>query len=161
MDVGEEPGEPATPVQKSKENPEFPVKTEPMEEEPSEKPHVEPITFEETSVKSEVKPEPLDITPKEEPMEATAEGDEQKTQDTSETPEVKVEPPEDKIEEEGNTSLGNLTADAGQLDAPSFPSVGIKVNITSQVFANFLIARKICTILLNKLGVNFSKNITF
>merc|ERR1711978_750664 len=65
-------------------------------------------------------------------MEATVEGDEQKTQDTSETPEVKVEPPEDKTDEEANTSLGNLTADAGQLDAPSFPSVGIKVNITSQ-----------------------------
>jgi hypothetical protein len=39
--------------------------------------------------------------------------------------------------DENNTSLGNLTADAtGFLDAPSFPSVGIKVNITSQV--NFL-----------------------
>ena len=141
MDVGEEPGEPATPVP-SKEKPEFPVKTEPMEEEPSEKPHVEPITFEETSVKSEVK-----LEPKEEPMEATAEVDEPKSQDTSETPEVKVEPTEDKTEEEANTSLGNLTADAGQLDAPSFPSVGIKVNISSQVFANFLIARKFCAIL--------------
>merc|ERR1711894_150759 len=38
--------------------------------------------------------------------------------------------------DENNTSLGNLTADStGLLDAPSFPSVGIKVNITSQASA--------------------------
>merc|ERR1719219_1329519 len=65
-------------------------------------------------------------------MDEIPEVSDEKSQDASEVPEVNVEPPEDKTEEI-NTSIGNLTADAGVLDAPSFPSVGIKVNITSQV----------------------------
>lgn len=130
MDVGEEPEVPAP----ATDEPKTPVKTEPMEEEPSEKPEVEPVTFEESAVKLEVKTEPLDETPKEESIEVTPEVSDEKSQDTSEIPEVKVEPPEDKTEEM-NTSLGNLTADAGVLDAPSFPSVGIKVNLTQAASA--------------------------
>merc|ERR1712083_17346 len=128
MDVGEEPETP-TPIT---EKPNPLVKTEPMEEEALEKPLSEPVTLaDDAAVKSEVKTEPLDETPKEEPMDEILEVSDEKSQDASEVPEVNVEPPEDKTEEI-NTSIGNLTADAGVLDAPSFPSVGIKVNITSQ-----------------------------
>ena len=71
--------------------------------------------------------------------ETSHQGQSQTSQESSEVPEVKVEAPEAMAEvnesnDENNTSLGNLTADStGMLDAPSFPSVGIKVNITSQV----------------------------
>merc|ERR1719266_2568078 len=81
----------------------------------------------------EVKDEPMDETPKEESMEATPELQDEKSQEASEVPEVKVEPPAEETIDEMNTSLGNLTADAGVTSAPSFPSVGIKITITSQV----------------------------
>ena len=81
--------------------------------------------------------------------ETSHQGQIQTSQESSEVPDVKVEAPEAMAEvnesnDENNTSLGNLTADStGMLDAPSFPSVGIKVNITSQVrfyaFLKFLI----------------------
>ena len=81
--------------------------------------------------------------------ETSHQGQSQTSQESSEVLEVKVEAPEAMAEvnesnDENNTSLGNLTADStGFLDAPSFPSVGIKVNITSQVrlyaFLTFLI----------------------
>merc|ERR1712083_370947 len=54
---------------------------------------------------------------------------------SSEVPEVKVEPPTEETTDEMNTSLGNLTADAGVTQPPSFPSVGIKITITSQASA--------------------------
>ena len=71
--------------------------------------------------------------------ETSHQGQSQTSQESSEVLEVKVEAPEAMAEvnesnDENNTSLGNLTADSTEfLDAPSFPSVGIKVNITSQV----------------------------
>ena len=78
--------------------------------------------------------------------ETSHQGQSQTSQESSEVPDVKVEAPEAMAEvnesnDENNTSLGNLTADStGMLDAPSFPSVGIKVNITSQVRFSLFVA---------------------
>ena len=138
MDVGKEPPEVPAPSEEENENP---VKTEPMEQEPSETPPEEPSTVEPSAstaedAAKEIKDEPMDeITPKEESLEATPEvQDDEKSQEaSSEVPEVKVEPPTEETTDEMNTSLGNLTADAGVTSAPSFPSVGIKITITSQV----------------------------
>lgn len=89
----------------------------------------------------------MEVTPKPEPPELSDEtshqgqSQNQTSRESSEVLEVKVEAPEAMAEvnesnDENNTSLGNLTADStGFLDAPSFPSVGIKVNITSQASA--------------------------
>ena len=134
MDVGEEA--PEVPAPSAEEN-ETPVKAEPMEQDPSENPSEEPAAVEPTATEDpmikEVKDEPMDETPKEESMEATPELQDEKSQEASEVPEVKVEPPAEETIDEMNTSLGNLTADAGVTSAPSFPSVGIKITITSQV----------------------------
>merc|ERR1711997_912145 len=152
MEIGEDTPKPV--------KPEISVKVEPipMEVEPSEKPSEEPIVdpsgTSDEPMKEEVKPEPtediieeesMEITPKPEPPELSDEtshqGQSQTSQESSEVPDVKVEAPEAMAEvnesnDENNTSIGNLTADStGMLDAPSFPSVGIKVNITSQASA--------------------------
>ena len=137
MDVGEEAPEVPAPSEEENENP---VKVEPMEQESSEIPSEEPSTVEPSAstaedAAKEIKDEPMDeITPKEESLEATPEVQDEKSQEvSSEVPEVKVEPPTEETTDEMNTSLGNLTADAGVTQPPSFPSVGIKITITSQV----------------------------
>merc|ERR1719414_1565948 len=90
----------------------------------------------------EIKDETMDeATPKDESMEATPEVQDEKSQEATEVPEVKVEPPTEETTDEMNTSLGNLTADAGNIAPPSFPSVGIKITITSQV-TSFSVERK-------------------
>merc|ERR1712008_67909 len=86
------------------------------------------------------KPEPPELSD-ETSHQGQSQSQGQTSQESSEVLTVKVEAPEAMAEvidesDENNTSLGNLTADAtGFLDAPSFPSVGIKVNITSQASA--------------------------
>merc|ERR1712008_403989 len=140
MEIGEDTPKPI--------KPEISVTVEPipMEVEPSEEP-----SGSDEPMKEEVKTEPLEdnieeesmeVTPKPEPPELSDETSHQgqsqgqTSQESSEVLTVKVEAPEAMAEvnesnDENNTSLGNLTADAtGFLDAPSFPSVGIKVNIT-------------------------------